>query len=147
MVAVGGNMPLEPHKRPFVLIRHVGLIGDDILSKRICFLWGVAGCMTLKTLRCCGGASSLEQGSVLRAIHPTISHEMHTRLLGGLSSINPMHWRARLHLAWVFRAPSLAAAMVGLVVARTAVDYFPPGENPNKLGIARKLFLRTIVFF
>ena len=53
-----------------------------------------------------------------------------------------------MRLAWVFRAPYLAAAaMVGLVVAPTAVDYFPPGGNPNKLGIARKLFLRTIVFF
>ena len=71
-----------------------------------------------------------------------------TRLLGGLSSIHPMCQPARLRLVWVFRAPYLvAAAMVGLVVAPTAVDYCSPGGNPNKLGIDRKLFLRTIAFF
>ena len=58
MVAIGKNVPLEPHKRPFVLIRRVGSIGDDIPSTRICFLWGVIGCMALKTLRCCGGSDA-----------------------------------------------------------------------------------------
>ena len=148
MVAIGRNVPLEPHKRPFVLIRRVGSIGDDIPSKRICFLWGVIGCMALKTLRCCGGASSPEQGSVLRGIHPTNSHKKHTRLLRGLSLMNAMRRRARLCLAWVSRGPYLAAAaMVGLVAAPTAVDYCSPGGDPNKLGIDRKLFLRTIDFF
>jgi hypothetical protein len=87
-------------------------------------------------------------GDVLRGIHPTNSHKKHTRLLGGLSLINTMRRRARLCLAWVSRGPYLAAAaMVGLVVAPTAVDYCSPGGNPNKLGIDRKLFLRTIAFF
>lgn len=50
-------------------------------------------------------------------------------------------------LVWVSKAPYLAAvAMVRLFVALTTVYNFPQG-NPNKLGIARKLFLRTIVFF
>ena len=87
MVAIGRNVPLEPHKRPFVLIQRVGSIGDDIPSKRICFLWGAIGFMALKTLRCCGGASSPEQGSVLRGIHPTNSHKKHTRLLGVVPDI------------------------------------------------------------
>ena len=148
MVAIGRNVPLEPHKRPFVLIRRVGSIGDDIPSKRICFLWGVIGCMALKTLRCCGGASSPEQRSVLRAINPTTPHKKHIRLLGGLSPIDPTRRRARLCLALVSRGPfPPAAVMVGLVVAPTAVDYCSPGGNPNKLGIDRKLFLRTIAFF
>ena len=141
MVAVGGNVPLEPHKRPFVLIRRVGSIGDDILSKRICFLWGVTGCMTLKTLRCCGGASSPEQGSVLRAIHPINSHKKHTRLLGGLSLIDPTRRHARLALEWVSRAPYLAAAaMVMWVVAPTAADYFSPGGTPTNWGSPESFF-------
>jgi hypothetical protein len=51
MVAIGRNVPLEPHKRPFVLIQRVGSIGDDIPSKRVCFLWGAIGFMALKMLR------------------------------------------------------------------------------------------------
>ena len=104
--------------------------------------------MALKLLRCCGGASSPEQGSILRAIHPINSHKKHTRLLKGLSLIDPTCRHARLAVERVSRAPYLAAAaMVGLIVAPTTVDYFSPRENPNKLGIARKLFLRAIVFF
>ena len=42
-MAAGRNGPLEPHKRPCVLRRRVGLIGNNPPSKRICFLWGVVG--------------------------------------------------------------------------------------------------------
>ena len=40
MVSAGGNWLLEAHKRPFVLRRRVGMIGDNPPSKRIYFLWG-----------------------------------------------------------------------------------------------------------
>jgi hypothetical protein len=79
---------------------------------------GLIGRMPLKTLRCCGGASSLEQRSVLRGIHPINPTPKHIRLLGGLSPINPTCQRARLALDWNSRGPFLPAAiMVGLVVA------------------------------
>ena len=141
MVAIGRNVPLEPHKRPFVLIRRVGSVGDNIPSKRICFLWGVIGCMALKTLRCCGGASSPEQRSVLRAINPTTPHKKHIRLLGGLSPIDPTRRRARLCLALVSRGPfPPAAVMVGLVVAPTAVDIAPQGGTPTNWGSTESFF-------
>ena len=82
-----------------------------------------------------------EQGSVLRGIHPTNSHKKHTRLLGGLSLINTMRRRVRLCLAWVSRGPYLAAAaMVGLVVAPTAVDYCSPGGTPTNWGSTESFF-------
>ena len=141
MVAIGRNVPLEPHKRPFVLIRRVGSIGDDIPSKRICFLWGVIGCMALKTLRCCGGASSPEQGSVLRAIYPINSHKKHTRLLGGLSLINTIvgaqdcasrgslgdHiWLRRPWSGWLWPRPLLTIA--------------PQGGTPTNWGSTESFF-------
>ena len=54
MVSAGGNRPLEAHKRPCDLRRHVGLIGDNPPSKRIYSLWGVIGFMALKILVCFG---------------------------------------------------------------------------------------------
>ena len=45
----------------------------------------VIGHMPLKTLRCCGGTSSLEQRSVLRGMHPINPTPKHICLLGGLS--------------------------------------------------------------
>ena len=58
MVSAGGNWLLEAHKRPFVLRRRVGMIGDNPPSKQIYFLWGAIWFMALKKLRCCGNASS-----------------------------------------------------------------------------------------
>ncbi len=45
MAAASKNRPLKAHRRPFIPQRCVGLIGDNPLSKRICFLWGVIGSM------------------------------------------------------------------------------------------------------
>ena len=55
MAPVGGNGPLEPLRTPYVPLQRVILIEDDPPSKRICFLWGLIGCVPLKTLGCCGG--------------------------------------------------------------------------------------------
>ncbi len=68
MAAAGKNRPLEAHRRPCVLRRRVGLIAEDPPRKRICFLFGLKGCMALKMLLCCGDASSPEQRSALKAI-------------------------------------------------------------------------------
>jgi len=121
MAAAGGNGPLEPRRMPYVPLQRVVLIEDDPPSKRICFLWGLIGHMPLKMLRCCGGASSLEQRSVLRGIHPINPTPKHIRLLGGLSPINPTRRRTRLALEWDSRGPfPPAAIMVGLVVVCSA---------------------------
>ena len=96
--------------------------------------------MALKLLRCCCGASSPEQGSVLRAIHPINSHKKHTRLLGGLSLIDLTRRHARLALEWVSRAPYLAAAaMVVWVWPRQLLTIFPQGE-PQQIGDRQKAF-------
>ncbi len=80
MAAAGGNGLLEPCRMPYVPLQRVVLIEDDPPSKRICFLWGLIGHMPLKTLWCCGGASSLEQRSVLRGIHPINPTPKHIRV-------------------------------------------------------------------
>jgi len=121
MAAAGGNGPLEPCRMPYVPLQRVLLIEDDPPSKRICFLWGLIGHMPLKTPQCCGGASSLEQRSVLRGIHPINPTPKHILLLGGLSPINLTRRRTRLALEWDSRGPfPPVAIMVGLVVVCSA---------------------------
>ena len=117
MATASGNGPLEPCRMPYAPLQHDILIEDDPPSTRVCFLWGLIGNMPLKTLRCCGGTSSLEQRSVLRGICPINPTSKHIRLLGGLSPINPTRQHARLALKWDSRGPfPPAAIMVGLVV-------------------------------
>ena len=117
MAAAGRNGPLQPRRMPYVPLQYDILIEDDPPSKRVCFLWGLIGHMPLKTLRCCGGTSSLEQRSVLRGMHPINPTPKHIRLLGGLSPINPTRQHAKLALEWDCRGlfPP-ATIMVGLVV-------------------------------
>ena len=80
-------------------------------------------------------------GQITRAIHPINSHKKHTRLLGGLSLIDPTRRHARLAHEWVSRAPYLAAAaMVVWVVAPTAADYFSPGGTPTNWGLPESFF-------
>ena len=102
---------------PYVPLQCDILIKDDPPSKRVCFLWGLIWHMPLKTIRCCGGTSSLEQRSVLRGMHPINPTTKHIRLLGGLSPINPTRQQAKLALESDSRGlfPP-AAIMVGLVV-------------------------------
>ena len=122
MAAAGGNGPLEPLRMPCVPLQRIILTKDDPPSKRICFLWGLIGCIPLKTIQCCGDASPLEQRSVLRGKHPINTSPNHIRLLGGLSPINPIRRRARLALEWDSRGPfPPAAILVGLVIGGAAV--------------------------
>ncbi len=47
---------------------HIRLIADNPPRKRVCFLFGLKGCMALKTLLCSGDDASPEQRSTLKAI-------------------------------------------------------------------------------
>ena len=81
------------------------------------FFVGIEGPTPHKTLRCCGGASPLEQRSILRGIHRINPTPKHIRLLGGLSPINPMCRRVRLARELDSRGQfPPAAIMVRLVV-------------------------------
>ncbi len=50
MAAAGGNGPLAPHTRPFILCQCVRLVEDNPLSKRMHFLPGLGG-ISLKKRR------------------------------------------------------------------------------------------------
>ena len=108
---------VQPCRMPYVPLQCDILIKDDPPSKRVCFLWGLIWHMPLKTIRCCGGTSSLEQRSVLRGMHPINPTPKHIRLLGGLSPINPTRQHAKLALEWDCRGlfPP-ATIMVRLVI-------------------------------
>ena len=82
MANVGGIGPLAPHMRPCTPCHHHCSMGEDPSSKCIFFL-RLRGCMALKLLRCCGDASSPEQRSALRAIHPLTPPKIITTCSGG----------------------------------------------------------------
>jgi hypothetical protein len=97
---------------------------------------GVRVSMAFKALLCSGGASSPEQRSVLRAIHPFNPNKKQIRFLGGSSAINPTCRRRTQGLLWASRGLFLpAAAMAGLVLLPvvalgTAVPSLPPIASP-----------------
>jgi hypothetical protein len=73
--------------------------------------------MALKTLRCCGNASSPEQRSALRAINTLNPPPKYIHKLGGLSPIDSKRRRGAQGLMWGARGPfPPAAAMVVAVV-------------------------------
>ncbi len=73
--------------------------------------------MALKTLRCCGNSSSLEQRSALRAINTLNPPKEYICKLGGLSPIHSMRRRGAQGLMWGTRGPfPPVAAMVVAVV-------------------------------
>jgi hypothetical protein len=88
--------------------------------------------MALKTLRCCGNSSSLEQRSALRAINTLNPPKEYIHKLGGLLSIHLTRQRRAQGLMWGARGPfPLAAAMVVAVV--TPVVFCPKAtEKRNK---------------
>ena len=114
MATAGGNGPLVSHMRPCAPIQCVKWIVDNPPSKRMYFLGLLRVCMALKTLQCCGNASSLEQRSTLSAIHTLNPPPQYIRKLRGLLPIHSMHLRRAQGLMWgPSRAFLPAAAMVG----------------------------------
>ena len=81
-------------------------------------LWGLRGCMALKTLQCCGDASSPKQRSTLTDIYPlNPPPKNYIRLLGGLSPIHLSRHCGTWGLIWGIRGQfQPAAAMVVTVV-------------------------------
>jgi hypothetical protein len=74
--------------------------------------------MALKTLQCCGDASSLGQRSALRAIHTINSPQNNIHKLRGLLPIHSMHWHGAQGLMWGARGafPPAAAMVVAVVM-------------------------------
>jgi hypothetical protein len=54
MAVAPGNGPLPPHMKSNFRRIHVGLIGDNAPSKRICFSLAMRQSKALKMLRWCG---------------------------------------------------------------------------------------------
>jgi hypothetical protein len=90
--------------------------------------------MALKTLRCCGDASSPEQRSALRAINTLNLPKKYIRKLGGLSPIHSKHRRGAQGLMWGARGPFLlAVAMVVAVV--TPVGFCANITDPDMFNL------------
>jgi hypothetical protein len=107
--------------------------------------------MALKTLRCCGDASSPEQRSTLMAMHTLKPPQNCIRLLGGLSPIHSMRQRRDQSLMWGIKGPFLLAVaiVVTLVVRGCSVAGAQTTLvqcNPGILGITRKLSLQARQF-
>jgi hypothetical protein len=77
--------------------------------------------MALKTLRCCGDASSPEQRSALRAIHTLNPPPKYIHKLGGLLPIHSMHRRGAQGLMWGARGPFPPAAAMDVAVVTPIV--------------------------
>ncbi len=89
--------------------------------------------MALKTLRCCGDPSLLEQRSALRAINTLNPPKEYIRKLGGLLHIHLLHRRGAQGLMWGARGPfPPAAAMVVAVVMLLVVFCAKATEKRNK---------------
>jgi len=117
MIAAGGNGPLEFHSRANLVLRRVGLIGDNPPSKRMCLGVGLIGCMHLKTLHCSNDDAPPQHQSVFRGICPINPLKKHIHLLGGSSSINTTRWSGTQGILRGSRGPfPPAAAMVMMVV-------------------------------
>ncbi len=104
--------------------------------------------MALKTLRCCGDSSSLEQRSALRAINTLNPPKNHIRKLGGLSPIHSTRRRGAQGLMWVARGPFLPAAAMVVVVVMPVVICAKATEKRNKntkisWWLPKSLFITT----
>jgi hypothetical protein len=122
MAAAGRNGPLVPHIRPCALIQCNKWMVNNPPSKWIYFGGLLRVCMALKTLQCCGDASSPEQRSALRAIHTLNPQKKYIRKLGRLLPIHLMHLQGAQGLMWGARGPFLLAeAMVVVVVTPVVV--------------------------
>ncbi len=76
--------------------------------------------MALKTLRCCGDTSLLEQRGTLRPYTPPTTPK-NTCLLGGLSAIHTTRRRRAQGLMWGAMGPFLLAAAMVVVVVMAVV--------------------------
>ena len=111
----------------------------DTIFKRL------RGCMALITFRCYGNASSPEQRSALRAIHPLNTH--YILLLGGLLPINLTRWNEAQCLVWGIRGAFPPAATMVVTVFCSLPEHEPLFPvNQGIVGIARKLLSRARQF-
>jgi hypothetical protein len=101
--------------------------------------------MALKTLRCCGNASSQEQRSVLRAIQNSNPPKNYICLLGGLSPSHSKHRQGAQGLMWGTRGPFLLAAAMVVSVVTPVVFCAKATEKCNKN--TKISFLSAIVLF
>ncbi len=118
--AAGHDGSLAPHRMPIILIRHIGSMGHNPPIKRIQFSLATRGSMALKTLRWQGKFIAIIAlpSERFEGHKPSLAVEKHNRLLGGLSSIDPMRWIGMTGLLSGARetCPATAAAIVVMVV-------------------------------
>ena len=89
--------------------------------------------MALKTIRCCGNSSLLEQRSALRAIKTLTPLKNYIRKLGGLLPIHLTCWRgAQGFVMWGTRGPFLPAAAMVVAVVTPVVFCAKATEKRNK---------------
>jgi hypothetical protein len=139
--------PSVSHIKPCATRRHLRSMGDDPPSKQIFFLKGLRGCMALNTLQCYGDASSPEQRSTLRAIHPLNTPKIISDCSGGRC---PSIWRVST------RRNASCGALGGhfrrgrpwlwwcFVACRSTNHFF--WLNHGIVGIGRKLLSRARQF-
>ena len=83
MANAGSNGPLEPHMRPCAPCRHHCSMGERPPEQVHILFQRLSGCMALKTLKCCGNASSPEQRRAWMAVHPLSPPKIITACSGG----------------------------------------------------------------
>ncbi len=119
--AATGHGSLAPHRRPVILIRHVGSMDDDPLSKRLSFSTAREG---LRPSKCSDGKAMMvinlpRHRSVSRAIDPLVARENYIRLLGGLC---PIDLTCRIRMIGILcgarepSCPAVAAMVMGGVI-------------------------------
>jgi hypothetical protein len=89
-------------------------------------------CMALKTLQCCGYASSLEQKCTLRAIYTLNNPKNYIRLLKGLSPIHSTRQCRAQGLMWGARGQFLPAGAMVVVFVMPVVFCAKATEIFNK---------------
>jgi hypothetical protein len=89
--------------------------------------------MALKTLQCCGNASSPEQRIALRAINTVNSPIKYIRKLGGLSPIHSRRRGGAQGLMWGAWGPFLPAAAMVVAVVTQVVFCAMATEKCNKI--------------
>ncbi len=92
MAAAAGNSPLAPHMLLKIPLRHVGLIGDDSPSKRICFSPAMIQSKSHKMLWWCGNddMNLALPSECFGDLYRLIAGETHIRFTGTSYPIDPM---------------------------------------------------------
>ncbi len=88
--------------------------------------------MALKTLQCCGGSSSPEQRSALRAINTLNPPKEYIRKLGGLLPIHLTRQRGAQGLMWGTRGPFPPVVAMVVAVVTPVVFCAKATEKRNK---------------